>query len=228
MTDQPVPVAPVGARLAPMARLEPDAITAAQDTFIGAALVGPTVSVALTLAVLAAATAYAAPVTLLLTALPVLVIANAYRRLNLWNASCGASFEWVGRAISPYLRFVTGWLMITGTLIGTLSPVVAAGPNILAIASGPSGNKGTTRSWRPPWWWSYWSSQSSGCGRWPARGRAPLVRQLGYRPVICCQMTLLLLAACIGLAHVTTVSGIGATGAIRLDMASSGLEVAQG
>jgi amino acid transporter len=124
-----------------MARLEPDAITAAQDTFIGAALVGPTVSVALTLAVLAAATAYAAPVTLLLTAVPVLVIANAYRRLNLWNASCGASFEWVGRAISPYLGFVTGWLMITGTLIGTLSPVVAAGPNILAVAGGPSGNK---------------------------------------------------------------------------------------
>jgi amino acid transporter len=141
MTRQPVPAAPVGATLAPIARLEPDAITAAQDTFIGAALVGPTVSVALTLAALAAATAYAAPVTLLLTAVPVLVIANAYRRLNLWNASCGASFERVGRAISPYLGFITGWLMITGTLIGTLSPVVAVGPNILAVAGGPSGNK---------------------------------------------------------------------------------------
>ncbi len=83
MTQQPAPAAPPGAALAPTARLEPDAITAAQDTFIGAALVGPTVSVALTLAALAAATAYAAPVTLLLTAVPVLVIANAYRRLNL-------------------------------------------------------------------------------------------------------------------------------------------------
>jgi hypothetical protein len=68
MTRQPVPVTPVGATLAPTARLEPDAITAAQDTFIGAALVG--------------------------------------------------------------LGFVTGWLMITGTLIGTLSPVIAVGPNI--------------------------------------------------------------------------------------------------
>ena len=43
-----------------------------------------------------------------------LIIANAYRRLNLWNANCGASFEWVGRAISPYLGFMTGWLMIAG------------------------------------------------------------------------------------------------------------------
>ena len=51
MTRQPVPAAPVGATLAPIARLEPDAITAARDTFIGAVLVGPTVSVALTPAV---------------------------------------------------------------------------------------------------------------------------------------------------------------------------------
>ena len=93
----PLP-APLAASLPP--RLEADAISAAQDAFIGAALVGPTVSVALTLA---AATAYGAPLTLALTAIPVLVIANAYRRLNLWNANCGASFEWVGRAINPYL-----------------------------------------------------------------------------------------------------------------------------
>jgi amino acid transporter len=141
MTGQFPSAAPAGTALAPAARLEPDAISAAQDAFIGAALVGPTVSVALTLAGLAAVTAYAAPVTLALTAVPVLVIANAYRRLNLWNANCGASFEWTGRAISPYLGFVTGWLMITGTLIGTLSPVIALGPNALAVFGAPAGNK---------------------------------------------------------------------------------------
>ena len=130
---------PVTASLPP--KLEADAISAAQDAFIGAALVGPTVSVALTLAALAAATAYGAPVTLALTAIPVLVIANAYRRLNLWNANCGASFEWVGRAINPYLGFLTGWLMVAGTLIGTLSPVVALGPNVLAVFGAPTGGK---------------------------------------------------------------------------------------
>ena len=51
---------------------------------------------------------------LILTAIPMLIIANAYRRCNMWNANCGASFEWVGRAISPYLGFLAGWLMVVG------------------------------------------------------------------------------------------------------------------
>ena len=55
-----------------------------------------------------------------------LIIANAYRRLNMWNANCGASFEWVGRAINPYLGFLTGWLMIAAYIIGTVSGVDGA------------------------------------------------------------------------------------------------------
>jgi amino acid transporter len=118
---------------APAARLEPDAIGVAQDTIIGMATTGPTVSVGLTLAALAATAAYAGGLILILTAIPMLIIANAYRRLNLWNANAGASFEWVGRAINPYLGFLTGWLMVTGTLIGTLSPVIVLGPSVLAV-----------------------------------------------------------------------------------------------
>jgi len=120
----PLP-APLAASLPP--RLEADAISAAQDAFIGAALVGPTVSVALTLAALAAATAYGAPLTLALTAIPVLVIANAYRRLNLWNANCGASFEWVGRAINPYLGFLTGWSSSPSAFFLSARPGSSAG-----------------------------------------------------------------------------------------------------
>jgi amino acid transporter len=126
--------AAVVASLAPPARLEPDAISAAQDTVIGMANAAPAVSVGLTLAALAAATAYASGPVILVTAVPMLVIANAYRRLNLWNANCGASFEWVGRAISPYLGFLTGWLMITGSLIGSLAGVVVLAPSVLAVA----------------------------------------------------------------------------------------------
>jgi amino acid transporter len=124
------------------ARLEPDAISVAQDTLIGLADTGPTVSVAFTLVALIAATAYAAPAVLLITAIPMLFIANAYRRLNLWNANCGASFEWVGRAINPSLGFMTGWLMLAGTLFGTLTPVIAIGPSILAVF-----NANTNSTW---------------------------------------------------------------------------------
>src|SRR5271155_5844395 len=122
----------VTATVAP-ARLEPDAISIAQDTLIGLADTGPTLSVSFSLVLLISATAYGAPLILLITAIPMLIIANAYRRLNLWNANCGASFEWVGRAINRYLGFLTGWLMIVGFVVGTLSGVVILGPSVLAV-----------------------------------------------------------------------------------------------
>jgi amino acid transporter len=125
-----------------VARLEPDAISAAQDTVIGMANAAPAVSVGLTLAALAAATAYAGGPVIIVTALPMLVIANAYRRLNLWQANCGASFEWVGRAINPYLGFMTGWLMITGSLIGSLAGVVVLAPSVLAVVGSAATSTG--------------------------------------------------------------------------------------
>ena len=123
-----------------MARLEPDAIGVSQDTVIGMASSAPAVSVGLTLAALAATTAYGSGPVLVLTAIPMLIIANAYRRLNMWNANCGASFEWVGRAINPYLGFMTGWLMICGYIIGAVAGVEVIGPTVLAVFTSSSGN----------------------------------------------------------------------------------------
>ncbi|HEY2279403.1 MAG TPA: APC family permease [Streptosporangiaceae bacterium] len=93
----------------------------------------PAASVGLTLAALAAATAYGSGPIIILTAIPMLIIANAYRKLNLWNASAGASFEWVGRAIHPYLGFLTGWLMIAAYVLGTLSGVEVLAPSVLSV-----------------------------------------------------------------------------------------------
>ncbi len=139
MTEQTASVGTAGVGI-PAARLEPDAIGVAQDTTIGMANAAPGVSVGLTLAGLAAVTAYGSGPIILVTAIPMLIIANAYRRLNLWNANCGASFEWVGRSISPYLGFMTGWLMITGSLIGTVSGVLVLAPSVLAIFGSNSTN----------------------------------------------------------------------------------------
>jgi amino acid transporter len=131
------------------ARLEPDAIGAAQDTVIGTANAAPAVSVGLTLAALAAAAAYGSAPAIILCAVPMLIIANAYRRLNLWNANCGASFEWVGRAINPYLGYFTGWLMITGNLAGTTAGIVVLAPSVLAPRQAPGR---TSSSARPSFW----------------------------------------------------------------------------
>jgi amino acid transporter len=140
MTDQ----ATAGPRTSSGSRLEPDAIGVAQDTVIGMASSAPAATIGLSLAALAAATAYGSGPILILTAIPMLIIANAYRRCNMWNANCGASFEWVGRAINPYLGFLTGWLMVVAYIIGTVAEILLLGPSVLAVF----GNSSTD-----PWAW---------------------------------------------------------------------------
>lgn len=123
----------VDAARAPRGQLQADAIGLVQDTVIGMASAAPAATVGLTLAALASATAYGAGAVMLVTVVPMLVIANAYRRLNLWNANCGAAFEWVGRAINPYLGFMTGWLMLAAYTIGGVGLIVVLGPSVLSI-----------------------------------------------------------------------------------------------
>src|SRR6516164_7892477 len=141
MSDHSAATVP-GTAPGPEARLEPDAIGVAQDTVIGMASSAPAATIGLSLAGLAAATAYGSGPILLLTAIPMLIIANAYRRLNLWKANTGASFEWVGRAINPYLGFLTGFLMIAAYIIGTVAEVLILGPSVLAVFGSSSTNKG--------------------------------------------------------------------------------------
>src|SRR5256885_15011859 len=124
----------------PETTLEPNAIGVVQDTVIGMASSAPAATVGLTLASLAATTAYGSGPILILTAIPMLIIANAYRRLNLWKANTGASFEWVGRAINPYLGFLTGWLMLAASIIGTVAEVLLLGPSVLAVFGSTSTN----------------------------------------------------------------------------------------
>lgn len=137
MTEQYLTVG-AGATPRPAARLEPDAIGLAQDTVIGLASSAPAASIGLTIATVVAATSYGSGPIIILTAIPMLIIANAYRRLNMWNANCGASFEWVGRAINPYLGFLTGWLMAAAYIIATVSGVEVLGPSVLAVFGGNS------------------------------------------------------------------------------------------
>ncbi len=141
MTDRPVKAFP-GPAQAPATQtgLKPEAIGLVQDTVIGMATSAPAGTVAATLAALALASAYSGGLVLLITVIPMLVIANAYRRLNLWNANSGASFEWVGRSINPYLGFITGWTMVIGYVITTVAEVVVLAPSVLQIWGSSSSN----------------------------------------------------------------------------------------
>jgi amino acid transporter len=138
MAESPTEVA--GSSTSPPSRLEPDAIGVAQDTVIGMASSAPAATVGLTLYSLASATAYGSVLILLLTAVPMLIIANAYRRCNMWKANAGASFEWVGRAINPYLGYMTGWLMVVAYIVGTVAEILLLGPSVLAVFGSTSTN----------------------------------------------------------------------------------------
>lgn len=129
MTHEPVLTMRGGPE--PVHRLEPDAIGIAQDTVIGMASSAPAATSGLTVAALAAATAYGSAGTLILSAVPIMVIAYSYRRLNQWNTNCSASFEWVGRAINPYLGYIAGWLMLAYYIIGGVALIVPLGPSVL-------------------------------------------------------------------------------------------------
>jgi amino acid transporter len=134
MTDQPLTAIPRPAQVPAIpARLEPDAIGVAQDTIIGLASSAPAATMAVTMAGMAMTAAYGGGPVIVLCGIPMLILANTYRRLNLWNANCGASFEWVGRAINPYLGFIVGWMMLAGCLTGTISVVVVLSPAVLAV-----------------------------------------------------------------------------------------------
>jgi amino acid transporter len=102
----------------------------------------PAASIALTLGALALVTAYGSAIVIVITMIPMLIIANAYRRLNLWNQNCGASYEWVGRAVNPYLGYMVGWLMVAGYIIATVSGVEVLGPSVLAVFGANSSSLG--------------------------------------------------------------------------------------
>ena len=135
-----IPAGTVGAAQPPQAaedrgRLRANAIGLKDAVIVGMASSGPTASIALTLAAIVSATNYGGPIAVLICGLPMFGIALAYRRLNRWHVDCGASYTWIGRAISPYLGFLVGWIMLLGYFLGTISDVLPIGPYLLAVVA---------------------------------------------------------------------------------------------
>src|SRR5216683_4486102 len=113
--------------------LRANAIGLKDAIIVGMASSGPTASIALTLAAIVSAANYGGPIAVLVCALPMFGIALAYRRLNRWQVDCGASYTWIGQAITPYLGFIVGWIMLLGYFLGTISDVLPIGPYVLAV-----------------------------------------------------------------------------------------------
>ena len=98
--------------------LRTNALSLVGNIVIALGSVAPTASIALTLSAIVATTSYASPIAVLICAVPMLGIAMAYRRLNMWHVNCGATYVWGGRAISPYFGWMTGWVIILAYFLG--------------------------------------------------------------------------------------------------------------
>jgi len=113
--------------------LQRNAIGLVQSTVIGVASSAPGQAMAVSIGALIVASAYGGAVAVVLMTLPMLAIAYSYHRLNMWEQNCGASYVWVGRAISPYLGFLVGWIMLAGYVLGTASDIFPIGPSLLGL-----------------------------------------------------------------------------------------------
>src|SRR4029077_13097210 len=96
---------------------------------------GPTQSIAVSIAAIVAASAYAGIVPVFICLIPMLGIAIGYQRLNAWQPNAGATYAWVGRTLNPYAGFFAGWIMLLYYTVGTISLTIPLGTYTLSLFS---------------------------------------------------------------------------------------------
>ncbi|NTF44197.1 APC family permease [Rhizobium rhizogenes] len=113
--------------------LQSGAIRIWESVLISIASSAPGQATAVSLGLLIPATAYAGGLSIIATTTAMLAIAWSYHRLNMWQQNAGGAYVWVGRAVSPYLGYMVGCVMLAGYLLGTVSDILPIGPAILTL-----------------------------------------------------------------------------------------------
>ncbi|WP_250302827.1 APC family permease [Streptomyces sp. A 4/2] len=101
---------------------------------IAASSTAATSSIGIGLGVTAAAVGLHLPAIMLLAFLPILGIAGAFVRLNAVEPNAGSGYVWVGRSISPWLGFLTGWINIVGTVVFLSYTTAVTGSAVMQLA----------------------------------------------------------------------------------------------
>lgn len=101
------------------AKLKQGALGFLSNVVIGVASTAPAYSLAATLGFIVAVGGVGlhAPAVLLVSFVPMLFIAAAYRYLNKADADPGTTFAWVRRALGPHLGWVNGWAIVIADII---------------------------------------------------------------------------------------------------------------
>lgn len=93
------------------------AIGIVEGSFLAIASTAPAYSLAVTIGLLAAAVGDAAPLALALVAIPVTLVAFAFRELNRAEPDCGTCYRWVARAFGARTGWLTGWAVIMACVL---------------------------------------------------------------------------------------------------------------
>ena len=99
--------------------LKKNAVGMLSSIVIGVSSTAPAYSLAVTLGlvVLVAGVGLKSPAVMLISFVPMILIASSYYYLNKADPDCGTTFSWVTRAMGPRAGWVTGWVMVAGDII---------------------------------------------------------------------------------------------------------------
>jgi amino acid transporter len=86
---------------------------------IGVASTAPAYSLAATLGFIVAISAmgFHAPAVMLVSFIPMLLIASAYNYMNKADPDSGTTFAWVTRAMGPHLGWLNGWVIVAADVV---------------------------------------------------------------------------------------------------------------
>jgi amino acid transporter len=96
---------------------------------IGVASTAPGYSLAATLGFIVAVNGmgFHAPAVMIVSFIPMLLIAAAYYYMNRADPDCGTSFTWVTRAMGPRLGWLTGWAIVAADVVVMAALAYVAG-----------------------------------------------------------------------------------------------------
>jgi amino acid transporter len=97
--------------------LKKNAIGFVSSVVIGVASTAPGYSLAATLGFVAAAVGVGAPAILLVSFIPMFLVAGAYYYMNKADPDCGTSFSWVTKGMGPHLGWMVGWVIIVTDIV---------------------------------------------------------------------------------------------------------------
>ena len=113
--------------------LRAGALGLVSSVVIAVSSTAPAYSMAATLGLIVAIVGVHSPGTLIVSFLPMLCIAYAFRELNQADPDCGITFTWAARAFGPRTGWMGGWGIIAADVIVMASLSQIAGRYFLEL-----------------------------------------------------------------------------------------------